>query len=214
MCFSKELSKRALGLGLFSSLLLIFLGDRAITGFNRAIGLFFIVVALVQLLEYFIWSDPNCNQGLNELAGKLGPFFVVLQPVILLILILIFMRGAAIDQSDLIPIIINLAYLAYFIYSYHIYWKSRDFCSRNKTDSGQLLWSWSKHFSQITYTIVLIINIVYYSREKIHYLTAGVVGLIALFSQITYPKGFGSVWCYVSNSVPLIVLLLEHYATL
>jgi len=212
MCFSKELSKRALGIGLLSSLLLITLGNENLSGFNKTIGITFIAVALVQLADYFIWSDVNCQTGYNELGGQLGPLFINLQPVIIFALILLFMKDSNIDKYDAIPIILNVVYLIYFIYQYKNYIANGDFCSKVK--DGHLAWVWGDHFNYFFYTTLLFINLIWYAETTIHYLTVIIIFAIAVLSNFAYKDYPGQTWCYFSNSIPLIVLLLQKFTNI
>lgn len=67
MCWSAESSANAYGLGTLASLILLAYGDRI----DKNIGLFFLVVVQMQLIEYFIWKDPKRCGETNNLASKM-----------------------------------------------------------------------------------------------------------------------------------------------
>jgi hypothetical protein len=66
MCWSIESSKNAYIIGTLSSLILLIKGNNM----YKNIGLFFLAVAQMQLLEYFIWSDQGCGY-INNNASKM-----------------------------------------------------------------------------------------------------------------------------------------------
>jgi len=69
MCWSIESSKNAYIIGTLSSLILLIKGNNM----YKNIGLFFLAVAQMQLLEYFIWSDQGCGY-INNNALILGSY--------------------------------------------------------------------------------------------------------------------------------------------
>ena len=66
MCWSSESSRNAYIIGSVSSLILMLFGDKV----DKNIGLFFLVVAQMQLIEYFIWKDQECGE-INNIASKM-----------------------------------------------------------------------------------------------------------------------------------------------
>jgi hypothetical protein len=87
MCFSKALSMKSFIFGMVGSIMLMLFGNMKYKQSNYVIGLMFIFVSFMQLIEYMIWSDMECNKGLNIFASYIGPLFNHLQPVLLFILI-------------------------------------------------------------------------------------------------------------------------------
>ncbi len=112
MCYSKDLSLSSLMFGIFSSLILINFGNKESASTNKAIGYFFLFVSLMQLVEYFLWLDIDCKNGLNKVGSLMGPILNHLQPVVLLLLATIFLEPTnLISTSVIIPA--NILYLCW-----------------------------------------------------------------------------------------------------
>jgi len=79
MCWSQEASKNFWIIGMISSSILLLFGNNI----YKTIGLFFLIVVQMQLIEYFIWSDQECG-NINNFASKMIVPELSLQPVILL----------------------------------------------------------------------------------------------------------------------------------
>ena len=91
MCYSKDLSLLSYIFGISTSLSLILFGNNI--QINLVIGLFYIFVSQMQLIEFFAWSDLLCKNGLNKLSTILGPILNNSQPVILFILTIIYLKS-------------------------------------------------------------------------------------------------------------------------
>ena len=72
MCYSRDLSLSSLLFGIFSSFTLIYLGNKESSSTNKAIGYYFLFVSFMQLVEYFIWIDIDCDNGFNKAGALLG----------------------------------------------------------------------------------------------------------------------------------------------
>ena len=106
MCFSKEASLISLYLGLINSFIFIYFSKKNVKSINLKVALIFGFVSLMQGIEYLIWSDLQCTNGNNKLAGIIGPILNYLQPFIIFMILGIF-------KYPLINII-NIIYLIYF----------------------------------------------------------------------------------------------------
>ena len=216
MCYTKEASIGAFLTGLLSSIALILLGNQSLQKENLVIGLFFIYVSFMQLIDYMIYIDPGCKLGSNKLAGYFGPFIYSLQPVLLFILF-VFVFG---DQSEFyqkyknIFITINVVYFYIILITYSYYLSQNETCSN--VEQGRQKWVWEKNgfgTFNIFYAIVLIVNFFLFfkagSQINLIYFAVG-VGLIFAFyliSKFNYINHVSEFWCFFANSVPLILLI-------
>jgi hypothetical protein len=204
MCYNKNASLKAFITGIVSSLLLIRFGDVKYKNTNLGIGILFFIISFMQLFDYMIWTDLDCTQGYNKLAGILGPLFNALQPTILYIYILYSNK----NNKTLVNIV-NIIYIGYIIYIYNNYLK-QDICSRN--ENGRVKWSWYNSFGfqfGIIYLIILIFNAIYIVKNKYSIITSILVILFLGISIINYKYHVGEFWCYFVNSIPLIILGLQ-----
>jgi hypothetical protein len=110
-----------------------------------AIGLFFIYVTLMQLVEYFIWSDLKCKNGLNKFGSLIGPLLNHFQPVILLILVSYYIKSNNIISNKILYCV-NIIYIFYIFYGYFgIYMKENLCTGLNKYN--HLEWPWRYTFN-------------------------------------------------------------------
>ena len=92
MCFNKEVSIVSYILSSIFSTLLLFNSNST----KQHIGLFFLIISQVQLMEYFMWLDPKCTTGLNHSASKTLHLILMFQPMVILL-------GAIRFKSTTIP---------------------------------------------------------------------------------------------------------------
>ena len=76
MCYDAKSSMNGFLIGGSASLYLIFFSYNPS---YKHIGVFFAAVVLMQLAEYFIWIDQDCDKRFNELASKSVIPILVLQ---------------------------------------------------------------------------------------------------------------------------------------
>ena len=208
MCFSKELSMKSFIFGLLSSLLLIIFGNKESENTNIVIGLFFIFVSLMQLIEYLIWKDLNCNKGLNNISFILGPILNHIQPIVLFVLCNIYIKS-----NNIIPI--KLIYLLIIIYLIYVIDKFYNYIKDNKNkciqinNSGHLDWTWKYNFNYIFYFIIEIIILINYTNN-FNINISFILGYILLFISIfKFNKNIGELWCFMVSGIPLINLIVQ-----
>ena len=207
MCYTKEASIKAFLVGIFSSLLLITFGKEKHKKINLAIGLFFIFVSFMQLLDYLIWIDLDCKKGTNKLAGYLGYLFNYFQPIVMLLLIIYI--G---NINDNIPKYIKNCNIIYVIIILVIYIKfifSNKICSKNK--NGRVSWSWYINILPILYLIILGINYSYIAKNKMIVISFIISLVFFLISKFNYKNHIGEFWCYFVNSAPVILLAIQKF---
>lgn len=223
MCYTKEASIGAFFTGLISSILLIQFGNPNLHKENLLIGIMFIFVSFMQLVDYFIYIDPKCESGSNKLAGYMGPLLNGLQPTVLFILYYYLFANQASKDSvfqkyKYLWIGLNVIY-AIVIYGLYVqFWNNSNLCSY-KVD-GRISWSWySKNFDtffNVIYVSMLVINsyliysILKTNKQTRYFLTVFLIIIIFFFiSKFNYQKHLGEFWCFFVNSVPLFILLIQ-----
>jgi hypothetical protein len=207
MCYTKQASISAFAVGVISSLLLIFFGDPLYRNQNIAIGLSFIFTSFMQLVDYMIYIDPNCKNGWNEVAGKIGPILNVLQPLVIYIFILLFVENSSIK---LLASSWNILYVIYVLNVYSQYFQKGNFCSFQL--KGRPRWTWYNFFGtrwEIFYLLILYLNLLTLWKFKYFKVYTILITLFFLISYFNYKNHIGEFWCWFVNSVPLIILILQ-----
>lgn len=209
MCFSADASLFSFMFGLLSSILLIRCGNKQSIRTNYTIGYFFMFVSLMQLIEYSLWNDQECQCGINRIGSIFGPIFNHLQPVIFLILANIFIKSAKI-VSNKILIITNILYLCYVSYKYIEYiGKPENLCTFTNAD-GHLDWNWKRGFNYLFYFSINLINIINYCGN-INVLMSMIFSYLLLFTSIlNFNKNIGEIWCLLVTGVPLVNLVMQR----
>lgn len=202
MCFSREASAFAFMVGIISSTTLIKYGNPEYKIKNKIWAYFFVFISLMQLIEYLIWSDTSCTNGLNKLASYTGPLLNHLQPVILPILSKIMLPST--KNTSLVDGV-NLIYVVYVLNHYFNFIKSGNLC--NKTCSnGHIIWNWSKDFDYTIYHMMSFLNAITYMGDSVSIATM-LVGYIMLYLSIKYyHTNPGEMWCFFAVSVPMFTL--------
>jgi hypothetical protein len=208
MCYNKKSSIIAFLTGIISSIILMVFGDNRYKKENIGIGILFIFVSFMQLIDFFIWSDLNCKNGMNKLAGYLGPIVLSLQIFTLFFIVLFSVSDLKIK---IIVFSVNLLFTIYLINFYISYISKNDnVCS--KYDNCRTKWVWindkQKYFVNV-YLFMIIFNTVFLFTEKYYIIFSLLVCISILISLFNYRKHAGEFWCYFANSVPLILFTLQ-----
>ena len=208
MCFSEDASLFSFVFGIISSLILITCGNSESSDTNKAIGYFFMFVCLMQLIEYIIWKDTNCETGLNNLGSNIGPIFNHLQPIVFLIIASIFIKSQNIIPTNLL-IIANIIYICYVVYKYDEYIQEpTNLCTRTN-NLGHLDWNWKRKFNYTFYFAISILNFInFYNNLNVSFSMG--LSYLLLFTSITnFNKNVGEFWCLMVTGIPLANLILQ-----
>ena len=73
MCYTQNLSLLSFIFGVSCGFILIELGNESSFNTNKTIGYFFMFVALMQFVEFLLWTDVNCKNGFNKIGSMLEP---------------------------------------------------------------------------------------------------------------------------------------------
>ena len=159
---------------------------------NRLVYLFLFEVALMQLIEFFLWRNLK-NEYMNKRLSMLAAFIICLQILTLILMI-------QTDYARYLMLIFGFAiFLFYFVYKY-LY--SPIVFHTHVGKNGHLVWEWltQKGWENI----FLIIGLLFYIIPALLINnTYFAISLIAsLFVSILMYRKYrtvGSMWCWMAN---------------
>ena len=204
MCYSSESSLYSFFLGTSASLYLLFFKV------NNHIGLIFLTVVLMQLLEYFIWIDQECK-GLNQLSSKLTV------PVLGLQALSVFVGGILFNTmtipKDTLYIIVSI-FLLLSPFSLYLWYKdSKEWCSK-PGKNGSLVWPNIEKklelysIERYMYYGAMFAPVIFF-KEKFKPIIYTILGILTTIYTFGNSDEQNSKWCYYQAYVPLIFVLLD-----
>jgi hypothetical protein len=173
-------------------------------------SLFWLIVASMQLLEYFIWKNLD-NKKVNNILSQIGLLIIILQPVV---------AGLMITNKKYTMIYYTL--LALWILVFLLTSSPFDFRT-TRASNGHLSWHWldTTLFLGITWVSFIVIAI-WLDESAIYFLKiSSIIYVLALMAisyyyYKNYEGTWGSVYCSFINVffvVVLIVIFTKHYCT-
>ena len=207
MCYSAEVS-----LGTFTSVTLvcIYLWIRN-HKIDRAVSIVLFIIALMQLLEYILWINQECNT-VNKTVTKLIPLYLYFQPAALALVVWQMNAG----WGTLYPFIIGVYLLT--VIPYYIYNKPTKECII-KSNCNHLNWNLKNNLFDSNKPFAEIVCILFYYFSMFYVgatlknttLSAIFVALWASSWIITnrlYDEVWSSVWCHSVNMSALFALFV------
>jgi hypothetical protein len=174
---------------------------------ERPIGYFLLFVIQMQILEYILWKNQECN-NINKLTTNIAAYFNNLQPFVLYIIIVYFMGYNNIHTS--IHIILFLYLIICIIFTEYVL-KNINCTLADCPNSIHLYWKWvSYKYSWLFYIFYFIISFmllfIYIRPLWISYLFLITFSL----SYIIYykVKAIGAMWCFFAALCPAILYYL------
>jgi hypothetical protein len=210
MCFNYKVSLLTFTLGVIFSILLITSSNANATmkKQNIIVGIFFIFIALIQLMDFLFWIDLKNKLGINKITTILGPILNVCQPVILYIIKLIYYKPNILTlQNYNLPVaLLNLLYVGYFISIYVKFLKEDSLITSAK--NGHLNWGWISYSNPVFYLILLTINIFYLFSFKYALILFGIIYFFMIISYKYFNYNVGELWCFFGAFMPIIFYLI------
>jgi len=207
MCFNKEVSFTSFIFALITQYTLVRYGDPKYYVANLKIAKVFFWVALMQIVEFFIWIDPKCNLGFNKIAGVLGPILNYLQPIVIFLIFNNF-NYKFINLA-------NIFYLICFVVYYLFYLNRANLCSVINSEN-HIEWSWSHQkyyyltFYILAYYFALTLINFYLAKDSKYLIYAYLLSAIALWMSYRYfNNNIGELWCFFVIFIPFIVLVTQ-----
>jgi hypothetical protein len=208
MCYSKELSLKSFLVGLITSILLIHFGNKDKQKSNLFIGLFFIFVSLMQLVEYSLWNDINCNTGENTFVSKLAPVLNHMQPIIFILLASYLLSSKNIIRNNVV-LLLNIIYIVYCIYKYYNYILTKESNCTGTNSDNHLDWPWKYDFNYTYYHLILFINLINYTNNIDVIVSMIISYALLMLSIFKFNKNIGEFWCMMVTAVPLIIFIKQ-----
>jgi hypothetical protein len=157
MCVNAEVSLLSFIIGVISSVCLIYYGNKKFAKENLSIGIFFIYVSVIQLLEYFIWIDLDNKKGLNKIISIIFPVIIFSQPFIFYII-----KSHIFNKNILWINLLIIFYIFIGIFKYKSYLENETLITNVK--NKYLFWKWNKYNIIYLYEIIFIISVFIYSN--------------------------------------------------
>ena len=202
MCYSEEVSLFTFLFGIFSSILCLTVN----TPEYKIIGIFFIFVILVQLIQYLLWKHQICDD-INKSLSLTQMIIVNLQPIILLSLIFIFKKDNFIKNKNFLITVI-VSYLAIII-PYTIKYINDQNCII-KNEENHLIWKWvQQKYNVIVYAIFILVLVLISLSSGIK--SFPYIIFISYFISfiIYYDKPYiGEMWCFLGAFLPMLFFLI------
>jgi hypothetical protein len=211
MCFNASTSLLTFIIGITGSFLLINFGNPIYVKENNVFGIFFIFIALIQLMDFFLWKDLNNKYGINHLFTLLGPLINTGQPVILY-LIKYFYFKPKISLGYNINTFYALFNLLYLIYLFNVYF---NFITNGNlitsTKNGHLYWPWIEFSNPIFYVILLALNMFYFTNFTYSLAVFFITYFCLLLSYIYFYNNLGELWCFFGAFIPIILIIISYF---
>ena len=209
MCYNSTVSLVAFSTSMLFSILLIFYGNPIFEKENMVAGTFLMFVAGIQFMEFLFWIDLHNKIGINKVATIIGSLFNIGQPILIYIIkILVFMPAFHLE-FDYVTIL-NLLYLVHLLYVYSRF-LSNGALTTSRIINGHLRWPWLKYASRELFLLMFAINIFYLTDFNYSLMMFSIVYSILMISNLFFPQNVGEFWCFMSASVPAIMLPLSYY---
>lgn len=203
MCYNAPVS---FGTFAFVTCICLFLLIRN-RGIDRAISGILFVVVLMQLVEGFIWLNPECNDA-NKQIASLIPILLVLQPI-LITLIIVVTNASRFQHFYLFPLLFLPALP--FLYSYLNKFTGQ--CLQADCTTGHLDWSSvinvdnTLTFPYLVYNVAMVVPIATLRNPLFAgvYLASSL--LTRVFLEAKYKRAWASIWCHFVNILAVVALV-------
>tara|TARA_Y100000389_G_scaffold185970_1_gene205883 strand:+ start:406 stop:1035 length:630 start_codon:yes stop_codon:yes gene_type:complete len=207
MCYS---AKASIGAYIFSLILSYSLYIRNKKN-DRSIAILIFGISTMQIAEFFMHLDPNCETNINKYSSILGMMIILLIQPLFSVLSNIHTQKK-ITKEIITHIILWFIYLIYMI---KYFWpKSSEWCSKKECMGDcKLTWNWWKlnndYIIQILYTSIILIIPIYIMNK--HNLKNMMIWFLYIFLSVAFiynNKYFGTLWCFWG---PLGAYLLQYF---
>ena len=208
MCWSAEASISAYILGSIASIYLFLIGDK----YDKHIALFSFTFIQMQLAEFLMWIDQDCNKNINHYTSIFAEYILILQPLSIIL-------GAILFNTTNIPN--NLLYLfslifiiSLIIYSIRVFYNKRKLCSKS-INNGYLEWDKIKKIELIDYILYFIFMLLIWIFVKnAKGLFVFVFSIISLLFGLNnnYKFNFAqweSKWCFIGVLLPFLIIIIK-----
>jgi hypothetical protein len=207
MCYSAESSLSTFLVGSTASLYLLLFSNSPT---YKHLGLFFITVVFIQLLEYFMWIDQDCGI-MNHIASKMVMVILTLQ------IISIFLGGyifntTVLNKNTLYYILLIIFGPLLLSIITKLYSDNRQYCSKaNKY--GHLEWAYTEEYYKVIYYSYYLIFLLtpFLLKDRIKAMIILAAGLTTYLSSRLYNvKTSDTRWCFFTAYTPILFIILNE----
>ena len=207
MCYSAESSIISFLIG--GSLSIYLLNSKNKT--NKHIGLFFLTVSLIQLLEFMMWVDQDCGL-LNNIASR--SILLVLSCQIYGIFLGAYLYKTTIIPENILKILLIPITIIFLYVGLKNYFNTKNKWCTKPNEDRSLQWANmtnEKHiYTYLYYGVFLLAP--FLIKELWKGLLIFILGLISfLFTRYENSITSNSRWCYYSAFVPLLFVVIDHF---
>jgi hypothetical protein len=203
MCINANTSLSTFVFSIIGSLVLIFLGNKKYKKENLLFGIAFMYIALMQILEYFMWIDLDGKKGTNKIATSLGPFLNYTQPTMLYLV-----KSLIFGKNNIFISLLNLIYYIYVIIRTNTFLNSEDIITT--VVKKHLHWRWTDYFSFYFYSLIFTINIFTFILFKYALIIFLFIFGTLYASAIYFKEHIGEFWCFLVAYVPVLVCVCTY----
>lgn len=173
-------------------------------------GLIYGFVIQMQLIEFLLWSNNNCNNT-NIIITRIGIALNHLQPIFLYYLVKIYNKEIDEKIIDIVISIYIILLIFYLIHNREAFNK----CTIGTPNKKELNWfihygDYKKFYCYFLFTLLILIIM---GLKKYKYLNAGLILMSYLISYFKYKnvKSVGTMWCLLSSFIPFILNIIYIY---
>jgi len=211
MCWNKEVSIATFVIAIIGSIYLYYRNNTN----DRWIAIFGITIAMIQLAEFFMWSDLSCG-NINKYASIFALLILAIEPFMFMICGIYFSNTSNkhLLKYMLIAYIIFIGYL-YFtqVHGKNITWCGTSLCggpSNNKVCN--LRWLFLENINHklgIIWIMFLMIQFLTMT-PKYQGIILFVLGFIALaMASKSNSAAFGSLWCWFGIGIIFTKIIIK-----
>lgn len=205
MCHSYDASLAALAVG-WTGCIMLMLTNKLI---NFRIGLFFMYVLSMQLIEAIMWKDQSCK-GNNQLASKIGFIQNIGQPIFAFIALKPFIKNTELNIV-IFALSLYIASLGLFIIKNKTQLSLDSFWCTRAGEAG-LEWNWARSQDLWVWSsFVISLALTMFSSKLSIYTSIATFGTLVASYILKYgnSKAVGSWWCFYAVILPYVQLITQ-----
>ena len=189
MCWNASVSLNTFIFGLVCAL---YIG--LFTKYDKKLLLIALSISLMQLLEYFAWTNIN-NKKIINILSYIGLFIIFLQ---------VFLLNLILTSGKIRVKLLSIMFFIILLY-FLIEFKNVNFTMK-PGKNGHLIWYWLDiPFIWIFITIIFYIIPFYYSPYRVGFYYSIISIIVSLYFYLKY-KTWGTTWCYMSNIIWVYII--------
>jgi len=194
MCWNAEVSLNTFLFGTISAIILLIMNKILITNI-----LLVYTLSLIQLMEYFAWSNIKNKQIIYYLS-IIGAFILLLQVLLI--------SNNNLKNKEKLYVYIIICILASLAFYYNF---ENDKFHMEKGENGHLKWLWADLPVPLLLSGLLLW--IYPPIKNKNYSAAFfiIITLIISFYYYYKYKTWGSMWCYISNVFWILLIIYSIY---